>query len=687
MQVAEVPEGLAAIAVGPELAAALDALAPAQIPNDRILDVVAAHYRQLSHNQARMAAFLAELGHCPGHTTPGQVVRSPAPDRYAPDETRAALNWTRRAADVEHNLAETVVHTMPAVFAAWLAGLIDRPRVQVFEQYLTGLTAEQIERICQIAVPRAPKLTTGQLAHLLRRMVIAVDPDAAARWYRKGIRERNVTAYPAPDGTITLSANGLPTDQAEAACERIQQLAAAAKRAGHPGLIGQIRCDLFLGLLDGRFHTLTTDQVIATLIRDYRPAGPTGGSAQTPAADSPATTDPARSRPALNDRDDGGSHDGDLVSVDADDSSPDARDPDHGRPDAGDAGDNGPLDNTCGNTGQDGSGPHAGGSGGPGGRTPPTGPAGNPADQRVGIEIRIGLATLLGLDEHPAEIPGLGLLIAPDARFRVALQGRAEWRFAVTDTDGTLLSEGRTRRRPTGVRREGPHGGIVEIHVPTALLDELIADSARCGRWDEVVEDIATQHADRERHLADLDAHRDARLPGAALRRHTEIRDRTCTFAGVCRRPARAAEMDHSRDHARGGTTERINIGPLCDHDHDVKHRAGWTVTQPEPGTFVWRSPLGGHYTARGEFLLPELPEPAPDEPDPWLERTPRSSRARSCSAHHRPSLPHRRLLPRPSNTPTSHHSDQDLTNPWRRCLNKATAAEGRSDAALLVRR
>ena len=649
MQVAEVPEGLAAIAVGPELATALDALQPAQIPNDRILDVVAAHYRQLSHNQARMAAFLAELSYSPGHTEPGQVIRSQVPQRYAPDETRAALNWTRRAADIEHGLSETVVHDMPAVFAAWLAGLIDRPRVQVFEQYLTDLTAEQIERICQIAVPRAPKLTTGQLAHLLRRMVIAVDPDAAARWYRKGVRERNVTAYPAPDGTITISANGLPADQAEAACERIQQLAAAAKRAGHPGLIGQIRCDLFLGLLDGRFHTMTTEQVIAALIRDYRPAGPTGGSAQTPAADSPATTDPARREPALSDRDDRGPHDGDLVSVGADHSGPDARNPDDGGPDAGGAGDSGPVDNgpvdngpvdngpvdsgpvdsgpvdnTCGDAGPDGSGPHAGGSGDPGGRTPPRGPADNPADQRVGIEIRIGLATLLGLDEHPAEIPGLGLLIAPDARFRVALQGRAEWRFAVTDTDGTLLSEGRTRRRPTGVRREGPNGGIVEIHVPAALLDELIVDSARCGRWDEVVEDIAAQHADRERHLADLDAHRDARLPGAALRRHTEIRDRTCTFAGVCRHPARTADIDHSRDHAHGGTTERINLGPLCDHDHDVKHQAGWTVTQPEPGTFVWRSPLGGHYTARGEFLLPELPEPAPDDkPDPWLERTP----------------------------------------------------------------
>jgi len=59
-------------------------------------------------------------------------------------------------------------------------------------------------------------------------MVIAVDPDAAARWYRRGIRERNVVAVIDPDGTVTLSAHGLPAEEAEAACVRVQDLADAA---------------------------------------------------------------------------------------------------------------------------------------------------------------------------------------------------------------------------------------------------------------------------------------------------------------------------------------------------------------------------------------------------------------------------------------------------------------------------
>jgi hypothetical protein len=537
-----------------------------------------------------MAAVLAELSRCSGRAEPGQVARTVLPDRFAPDETRAALRWTRQSADAEHDLAESVVHGMPLLFEAWLAGAVDRPRVRIFDQYLTGLPPDQVNRICQVAVPRAPSLTTGQLAHLLRRMVIAVDPDAAARWYRKGVRERNVTAYPAPDGTITISANGLPADQAEAACERIQQLAAAAKRAGHPGLIGQVRCDLFLGLLDGRFHGMTTKQVIATLIRDYRTTGLAGegGPVDGPAHDSAETQ-------------------GSRVAASE--------------------------DLACRGTAAS-------------------------LDQQVGIEIRVGLATLIGRDEHPAEIPGLGLLIAPDARLRVALQGRSEWRFAVTDADGTLLSEGRTRYRPVGVRHDGPRGGIVELHVPATLLHDLVADPSLCTGWGELVADIAAQHTARERHLAELDAHPEARLPGAALRRHTEIRDRTCTFAGVCRHPAHAGEIDHTRDRAHGGTTERINLGPVCDHDHDVKHRAGWTVTQPEPGTFIWHSPLGGTYVTRGEFLLPKLPEPARAEPDPgpWPDPGPvRTPRTLDSPILGRPPPP----VPAPSEAPVIEYPDQ----------------------------
>jgi hypothetical protein len=550
MDAAVVPEGLAAMPPGPGLAAALGAIELGRVPNDRMLEVLVAQHRQLSHEQARMAATLTEVGRCDGIPAPGAIARLAEPDRYAPEETRAALRWTRNAADFEHEFAEAVVHTMPAVFAAWWAGDIDRPRVRVFHRYLTGLTAEVVARICAAAVPRAPKLTTGQLAHLLHRMVIAADPDAADRWYRKGVQRRGVFAHLDADGTVTLSANGLPADEAEAACARIEALADAAKRAGHPGRIGQIRCDLFLGLLDGRFNGMTTDEVVAALLAQRPSTAPTcSGNDSAPAADDRAEGRPSGEEP----------------------------------------------------------------SAGPGG----SGPGGGARrDDRRGIEIRVGLSTLLGLDEHPAEIPGLGPLVAPAARHRVAQQRRAQWRFAVTDEDGMLLTEGVTRRRPGSVHRApGPPGGIVELHVPLTLLRQLVADGSG-GEWAGVIADVAEQHARSAEHLRDLDARPGARLPSAALRRHTEIRDRTCTHP-CCRRPAHASEQDHTRHHAHGGATVRANLGPTCPHDHGVKHEGGWDVEQPRPGTFIWRSPLGGRYPSRGEFLDPPMPDPGPGVQQP----------------------------------------------------------------------
>jgi hypothetical protein len=587
----EIPDGLAVLPPGPGLAAALGTIELTQVPNDQILEVLRAQYRQLCHEQARTAAVLAEVGRCAGFPQPGEVHRLPVPERFAAEESRAALCWTRRAAQDEHDLAEAVVSQWPAVFAAWLAGDIDRPRVRIFDHYLTGLNETQVANICRVAVPKAHGLTTGQLAALLRRMVIAVDPDAAARWYREGIRRRGVVAYPAADGTITLSAHGLPADEAEAACTRLQELAAKAKRAGHPGLIDQIRADLCLGLLDGRFHHLTADQLVTALIDNHRAewsdeSDNADGTDEARCADQPAATT--------------------ECAVDEPDNAPEAQTPGDTRPNS-EATASSPAT-------PDDPATEPAASGRP---ASPESAAGLPHDQRVGIEIRIGLATLLGRDEHPAEIPGLGLLPAPDARRRVHLQTRAEWRFALTDTQGRLVFDGITRRRPHGTRRDGPPGGIVELQVPLTLLTELLADDMPAQReWTDLITDIAAQHAGGANQYRDLDAHPDARLPGAALRRHTEIRDRTCTFRG-CRRRAHSTEQDHTHDYHLGGPTVRINIGPLCPHDHKVKHLGGWRVEQPEPGTFTWHSPLGGVYRTNGEPFLPLMPDPAPADPGP----------------------------------------------------------------------
>jgi hypothetical protein len=53
------------------------------------------------------------------------------------------------------------------------------------------------------------------------------------------------------------------------------------------------------------------------------------------------------------------------------------------------------------------------------------------------------------------------------------------------------------------------------------------------------------------------------------------------------------------------------NVGPACRRHHPDKQR-GWGLTQPQPGNFVWISPLGRTYRTRGEPVRPDLPDPDP---------------------------------------------------------------------------
>jgi len=532
---------LADIPAGPQLAAALARIDPTCVPNNHLLVLLTAQSRQANHEAARLLGVIAEIGRATPTFADGAVDRLDHPVPYATDEVRAALAWSRRAADRECDLAEQLVHNLPQVYAAFLAGEIDRSKARVFADHLAGLTQAQIRTVCEALLPVAGRLTPGQLVVRLRRLVAAIDPRHYERRYRKALRDRTVCAWLDENGTAVLYARGLTPAQAQAAVERIDLLAHAARRAGHRSTLDQIRVDILAGLLDGTLHHLSRDQIITHLLAH-------------------------RSR--------------------NDDPTPK---PDH-RTVHGDSVEHRVIDDRA---------------------TDDTPIPGD--DHRVGIEVRVALSTLLGHDEHPGEIPGLGPIPASHARAVVAEQRRAEWRFAITDDTGRLLFDGVTRRRPTGLAATGPRGGIVELHLPAALLTALTNSSDDAGpavtRWADLLADIDRQYRERDRR--DLDAHPDDRQPRAALRRHTQIRDRTCVGPGCRHRPVRC-DQDHTVAYQVGGPTIAADLAPLCRHDHTLKGRAGWILQQPTPGAFLWISPLGGRYEVRPEPVLPPPPDPCP---------------------------------------------------------------------------
>jgi hypothetical protein len=86
------------------------------------------------------------------------------------------------------------------------------------------------------------------------------------------------------------------------------------------------------------------------------------------------------------------------------------------------------------------------------------------------------------------------------------------------------------------------------------------------------------------------------RRPATTQRRNVEARNPTCVFPG-CRIPAIRSDLDHRTPWADGGPTTEANLGPLCRHDHNIRHQHGWTY-QPLPNSdHQWTSRLGHTHT------------------------------------------------------------------------------------------
>ena len=270
------PSGWASRTPGSELAALLEGVDLTEIADEQIVDVLAACWRQQSHLHALAFAAMVEIGRRYAIDTPLPDPKDRAEQAYqamgtwhwATHQIAAALTLTKRRADTEFGLAQQLVEELPLVFQALADGRIDRAKAAVFADYLANCTAAQAEVICRRLLRCAPGWTTGQLAHRLLREVLAIDPGHARRRYQKGLRERGVWGYLDADGTATRTATGLSPAEAVAAAERLERLASAVRRAGHPNTEAQLRADLFVRLLDGRFEGLTSEQIVRAMITD-----------------------------------------------------------------------------------------------------------------------------------------------------------------------------------------------------------------------------------------------------------------------------------------------------------------------------------------------------------------------------------------------------------------------------------
>ncbi|MEJ3749964.1 DUF222 domain-containing protein, partial [Actinomycetes bacterium KLBMP 9797] len=216
-----------------------------------LVEVAKTTQRQVSHYQGELLSTVWESAHCPAGDQSSDPERMESTDQHADDEIRFALTLTRRTAEYLLGDAHAIIERLPAVGAALHTGTIDLPKARVFTLETVGLPDETARQVADQLLPLAPELTTGQLRARLRRLVITIDPDAATRRQNAAVRKRYVHHGQDQDGTASLSGCYLPPDKAAKAAARIDELAKAAKQAGDPRSMDELRADLFLDILNG----------------------------------------------------------------------------------------------------------------------------------------------------------------------------------------------------------------------------------------------------------------------------------------------------------------------------------------------------------------------------------------------------------------------------------------------------
>jgi hypothetical protein len=454
---------------------------------------------------------------------------------YLTEEVALELGISKRAAAALISLAWDLEARLTLTTRALDAGVISLGKARIIAEATGVLTDQDAAAAEALIAGRLAGKTHGQIAQLIARAVVTVDPDGARKRREEAQKEdARVAFWREHAGTAALAAFGLPPDQALAANQHIQDTALAYRAWGVPGTLDQLRVLAFLDALNG------TDAR-----RQYPKADPDG------AADK---TDP------------------DGVA-DASGNAPDAE----------------PGD---GQDGQPGGGTGPGGGGQPGGSPP--GVAGLAAN----TNLTIPLLDLLGLAERPGEAYGLGALDPDLARQFAAAAARhhgSTWCVTVTDADGHAIGHGcakpaRRSKRP-GPGQQGNRDGPAFTYAGEG-------PPGGYGTWHLTIGDLRLQVRLGPIPVTDCDHRYESSgyQPSATLRHLVEIRDGQCTLP-VCARQARRCDFEHAVPWHQGGRTCACNGGCRCRHDHRIKQTPGWTVTQPLPGHHQWTTPAGRTYT------------------------------------------------------------------------------------------
>lgn len=229
---------------GAALGATLAEVDLAALPDDELIDVLAAWRRQTSWAQAGELAAIAELARRRGSGSSRAA-------EFASAEVGLALAISPRSADAHVDLARTLAERLPLTREALVEGRIDLVKARVIAQGTGAVDDETALAVEGRVLPGASDVTPGRLRARVERAVIALDPSGAEERRKSCEADRRVECYDTGNGTAVLGGVHLPAGPAIAADNRLHAIAKALKADGDTRTLDQLSADVFLALLVG----------------------------------------------------------------------------------------------------------------------------------------------------------------------------------------------------------------------------------------------------------------------------------------------------------------------------------------------------------------------------------------------------------------------------------------------------
>jgi hypothetical protein len=210
---------------------------------DSALDELVANERGMAARAARKMRLLSRIAQLRPGGDPDNVM-----SEFASDEVAPALRVTRNSASVQLDLATRLTGRLPATLAALARGEIDLDKARAVVELTDPLSDEQAAAVWDRVMGRACSQTSSQLRASLRRAVLRVDPEGAARRHEERRKDRRVELIPLPDAMAQLTAY-LPAEVAVAIYKRLDVLACKARTPGDMRSADERRADVYADLL------------------------------------------------------------------------------------------------------------------------------------------------------------------------------------------------------------------------------------------------------------------------------------------------------------------------------------------------------------------------------------------------------------------------------------------------------